>query len=163
MKYKEIFGDLITLGQARKFDVVAQGNNCWCVQGAGLAPQFVKAFGTDKFSMEDQKYAGNVNKLGTIDYQIVRVEKGFPLLVVNCYTQFGFGSNHSNGTSKPVDYEAITLCMRKMNHEFKGKHIGLPKIGAGLGGGNWRKIKGIIKRELYNCDITVVILPKKKR
>ena len=47
--YSEVEGDLVALALAGTFEVVAQGNNCFCVQGAGLAPQFVKAFGTDTF------------------------------------------------------------------------------------------------------------------
>jgi len=58
---------------------------------------------------------------------------------------------------KPLDYEALTLCLRKINWVFSGKHIGLPKIGAGLAGGDWEQIKQIIKNELNDCDVTVVI------
>lgn len=47
--------------------------------------------------------------------------------------------------------------MRKMNHEFKGKQIGLPQIGSGLGGGRWESIKLIIQQELKDCNVTVVI------
>lgn len=170
MKYNEIKGDLIKLAQIGTFDVIAHGCNCHCTMGAGIAPQMARAFGADKFPMEAQQYTGDVNKLGTIDWRELEVStmscipKGYtgictselrhPLIVVNAYTQFGFGG------SKPVDYEAITLCMRKMNHEFKGKHIGLPKVGCGLAGGSWRKVKNIIKRELYNCDVTIVIYQK---
>ena len=41
---------------------------------------------------------------------------------------------------------------------FSGKHIGLPKIGAGLAGGDWNIIKKIIQTELKDCKVTVVIL-----
>jgi len=39
-------------------------------------------------------------------------------------------------------------------------HIGLPKIGAGLAGGDWNRIKEIIKTELTDCKVTVVIYDK---
>lgn len=173
MQYKEVKGDLIKLAQIGTFDVIAHGCNCHCAMGAGIAPQMAKAFGADKFQMERPQYAGEVNKLGTIDYEEFEVstmsclpkgytgistqELRYPLTVVNAYTQFGFGANHKGGQLKPVDYEAITLAMRKMNHIFKGKHIGLPKIGCGLAGGSWKKVKNIIKRELHQCDVTIVI------
>jgi len=179
MKVTEIKGDLIKLAQQGEFDVIVQGNNYFCVQGAGLAPQMVKAFGTDKFPMERDLYKGDINKLGCIDFRAIRrvhdrknessyfgsfnsiYVKSFEenekvLYVVNAYTQYGFGRNHSNGTENPVDYDAVTMVMRKINHEFKGKHIGLPRIGAGLAGGDWNKIKGIILRELTDCDVTLV-------
>jgi O-acetyl-ADP-ribose deacetylase (regulator of RNase III) len=47
--------------------------------------------------------------------------------------------------------------MRKINHTFKGKHIGLPKIGAGLAGGDWNRIKTIIQTELKDMKVSVVI------
>ena len=53
--------------------------------------------------------------------------------------------------------------MRKMNHVFKGKHIGLPQIGAGLAGGDWNRIKNIIQTELTDCKVTVVIYNTNKR
>jgi O-acetyl-ADP-ribose deacetylase (regulator of RNase III) len=80
--------------------------------------------------------------------------------VLNAYTQYKYGRNHADGDAVPVDYDAITLCMRKINHNFKGMHIGLPMIGAGLAGGDWEKIKQIIKRELKDCIVTIVILKK---
>jgi len=38
--------------------------------------------------------------------------------------------------------------MRKINHIFAGKHIGLPLIGAGLAGGDWDRIRVIIKKRI---------------
>ena len=69
---------------------------------------------------------------------------------------FNYGRNHADGDAKPLSYEALTLCMKKMNVLFAGKHIGLPKIGAGLAGGDWERIKFIIQRELQDCQVTVV-------
>lgn len=166
--YREVDGNIILM--AGEFDVIAQGNNCFCTQGAGLAPQFVKAFGTDKFKMESPKFKGDINKLGTIDFEARHFEDGkwvkYPdeggkwvtasVIVVNAYTQYNYGANHADGDKKPVDYEAITMVMRKMNKIFKGKHVGLPKIGAGLAGGDWRIIEGIIQRELKDCTVTIV-------
>jgi O-acetyl-ADP-ribose deacetylase (regulator of RNase III) len=170
--YNEVEGNLLTQAEEGKFDVIIQGNNCMNVQGAGLAPQFVKAFGTDKFKMEHSEYKGDINKLGTIDFQKKYFEQrdeniykwtSYPMwevsyvFVVNCYTQFNYGSNHADGDAKPVDYDAIKMVMRKLNHKFKGLRIGMPKIGAGLAGGDWNKIKAIIQKEIVDCDVTVVI------
>lgn len=159
-KYTEIEGDLIELALKGSFQVIAQGNNCFCVQGAGLAPQMVKAFGTDKYPMEDIKFRGDINKLGCIDYMPYYLSSNEnnqkSVIVVNCYSQYGFGANHSDGTVAPLDYEALTLCLRKMNHIFEGKHIGLPLIGTGLAQGDWNIVKSIIKKELIDMQVTVV-------
>lgn len=169
MKFEEIEGDLISLSLQGKFDVVAQGNNCFCTQSAGLAPQMVKAFGTDRFPME-LTGKGDYNKLGTIDYRFMYLKDGEVLFdgkydiegkhktvaVVNCYTQYKYGRNHADGDKAPLDLLALTLCLRKINHIFKGKHIGLPVIGGGLGGGNPILIVKIMKELLTDCDVTIV-------
>jgi hypothetical protein len=67
-----------------------------------------------------------------------------------------YGKNHVDGVLAPFDYEAFTICMRKMNHIFKGKHIGMPKIGSHLAGGDWEQIEEIIGIELSDCKVTVV-------
>ena len=56
--------------------------------------------------------------------------------------------------------------MKKINSEFKGKHVGLPLIGCGIAGGIWERnlknnpshktVKEIIQTELKDCDVTVV-------
>lgn len=171
MKYQEIEGDLIQLALEGKFDVITHGCNCFCTMGAGIAPQMAKAFDADKFPMESVVYKGDINKLGAIDYNLTHFKKGqrvyyngvttefnvdFSITVVNAYTQYGFGRNHENGTERPLDYEALTLCMKKINHQFKGKHIGLPLIGCGLAGGDWNRVKAIIQQELKDCNVTIV-------
>ena len=121
---------------------------------------------------------GDINKLGTIDYEHQYLWLNHPmskdglgvsmkhksknqenvkdLFVVNAYTQYKYGRNHKDGAIAPFDYEAFTICMRKMNKIFEGKHIGMPKIGAGLAGGSWQRIERIIDAELYSCEVTVV-------
>lgn len=155
--YQEINGNLITLAKEGTFDVITHGCNCLCQMGAGIAPQMAVAFGCDSFKMEAPEYRGDINKLGTIDYEYI---PGLQLTVVNSYTQFKYGTNHTDGVSKPLDYEALILCLRKINHIFKGKHIGLPQIGCGLAGGDWDVVKKIIQTELRDCKVTVVIFKK---
>lgn len=153
--YKEIQGDLIDLALKGNFDVIAHGCNCFCKQKSGIAKQMSSVFDTDIFDLEINT-EGDINKLGQIDYE----DKGNNLTVVNCYTQYKYGKNHKNGDENPRDYDAIILCMRKLNHEFKSKHIGLPKIGCGLAGGDWNIVKRIIKHELKDCNVTVVMYNK---
>ena len=148
-----IDGDLIKLAKQGNFDVIAHGCNCKSTMGAGIAPQMAKAFGCDKFWME--RLGITITKLGNIDYQHVIIGEK-ELTVVNAYTQYNYGRNHSDGDAIPFSYEAFTLCMKKMNNIFKGKHIGLPKIGAGLAGGDWSLIEKIINKELKDCKVTVV-------
>ena len=172
MRYQEIKGDLIEYAKQGIFDVIAHGCNCHSTMGAGIAPQMAKAFGCDKFEME--LIGSDINKLGNIDYKTfvlgensiwsledAKNNRNEPeLTVVNAYTQYNYGRNHSDGVLRPIDYEALTLCLRKMNMCFQGKRIGLPMIGAGLAGGDWDHIKYLIQKELRDCQVTIVIYKK---
>ena len=165
MELNYLKGDLIELAKLGTFEVIIHGCNCLCVQGAGLAKQMNAAFGTldpTKFPLEDMKYRGDMNKLGQIQsYGEYKKLPGtwmdnstsFFLEIVNCYTQYDY--NHGK---KPLDYEALTLCMRKLNSKFRDKHIGTGKIGCNLGGGDWNIVESILERELKNCKVTVVEL-----
>ena len=168
MKYQEVDGDLIKLAKNGYFEVIVHGCNCLSTMGAGIAPQMAEAFGCDRFEME--LWGPTIEKLGNIDYQTVvlgefdiwnlsdyKNNRNEPeLTVVNAYTQYRYGRNHADGTAQPFDYEAFTICVRKLNNVFKGKHIGMPMIGAGLAGGNWNRIKEIIQTELKDCNVTIV-------
>jgi O-acetyl-ADP-ribose deacetylase (regulator of RNase III) len=163
-----IDGDLIKLAKEGNFEVIVHGCNCHSTMGAGVAPQMAKAFGCDKFEMET--WGTTIEKLGNIDYQTVvlgehtiwnlldyKNNRDEPeLTVVNAYTQYMYGKNHVDGVLAPFDYEAFTICIRKMNKIFKDKPIGMPKIGSGLAGGDWNVIEKIIQAELKDCKVTVV-------
>ena len=78
------------------------------------------------------------------------------IYVVNMYAQFYYGTSPKQKFWYPLDYEALRLCLRKVNFIFKGKHIGLPKIGSERAGRDWDRILNIIKEELYLMDVTIV-------
>jgi O-acetyl-ADP-ribose deacetylase (regulator of RNase III) len=151
--YDILEGDLIDLALKGHFEVIAHGCNCFNVQRAGIALQMADNFNTNMFPME-QRQLGDYNKLGQIDVQEKLVGPEEPgqvlsvLRVVNCYTQYQPG--------KDLDYVALAMCLRKINHEYKGMHVGLPMIGAGIAGGDWFIIESIIQEELKDCKVTVV-------
>lgn len=163
-----IDGDLIKLAKEGKFDVIVHGCNCMSSMGAGIAPQMAKAFGCDRFEME--LWGPSIQKLGNIDYQTfvlgenaiwslddAKNNRNEPeLTVVNAYTQYHYGRNFSGSGNIPFDYNAFRICLIKINNVFRGKHIGMPKIGAGLAGGNWDLISEIIRNEMSDCKVTIV-------
>jgi len=144
--YKEVDGDLLKLAKEGHFDFIAHGCNCFCTMQAGIAKsikeQYPSAYLTD---LRTEK--GDIKKLG--NYSETKINGSFTIL--NCYTQF-----HYDSTKKPLDYEAFILCMRKINYKFSYFKIGLPLIGTGLAGGDWKRIKEIIQKELKDMDVTVV-------
>lgn len=168
MPYQEIQGDLIELAKSGQFDIITHGCNCFCKMGRGIAPLMDDAFGCNdpnKYQMEDPAEKGNVNKLGTIEPKIFIRKNGSILIVINSYTQYYYGPQYGKlwRYDIPLDYDALTLCLRKINLRYAGKAIGLPKIGCDKGGGDWDRVKLIIKRELVNMLVTVVMRPPKTK
>jgi O-acetyl-ADP-ribose deacetylase (regulator of RNase III) len=175
MNYKEIEGNIITEALNGAFDVIMHGCNCFCTQKSGLAPQMVKAFGTDAFNFENPSFEGDINKLGMIDGGAKFVKDGKlvelsdvnestkVLIVINAYTQYTPGPD--------ARYDALKLCLEKINDIYKGYHVGLPLIGCGIGGLVWQKevgthssalwhglydVKDIVQDTLTDVDVTIV-------
>ena len=143
---KYIDGDLVK--EAELFDVIAHCCNCFCTMGAGIAPQ-IKAKFPEAYLVDCTTERGDESKLGTITF----TENTSPI-VVNLYGQYDYtGRRHGE---MDLDYDALRSALRAMKEEFSGLLFGLPKIGAGLAGGDWDTIEAIIEEELEGERVIVV-------
>ena len=131
------------------FDLIVHGCNCFCTMGAGIAKGIKAAF-PQAYEADLATQRGDRAKLGTCTSAEID-QNGTPLIVVNAYTQFDW-----RGGGSKVDYNAMRSCMRWIKEHHAGKRIGLPKIGAGLAGGDWPRIVTIIEEELAEENVTVV-------
>lgn len=155
MKY--IKGNLITLAQQGMFDVIVHGCNCHCTMGSGIAPQIARAF-PEAEKVDKETSPGEIMKLGHFTEAISKNAQGKELRVINAYTQYGFGGERA------VDYGAVISCFERIHKQYhvmemnsnKKYKFGIPKIGAGLGGGDWGLISKIIDSCAPNLDITCV-------
>ena len=153
---KIIKGNLVTLAKEGHFDVIAHGCNCFCRQKSGLAKQLADTFMTNKFILEQPEYCGDFDKLGRINGNTIGLyinNETVILDVVNCYTQYEYGYDKS---IRYVDYDALTMCMKKINHIFKDKEVGLPWIGCGLANGDKNIVEQIYKSTLTDVQLTIV-------
>lgn len=141
-------GDIVELAESGRYDVVIHGCNCMCVMGAGVA----KALSTkwpDVKSVDKHTVKGDENKLGNFTY-VCTPEN---LIIVNLYTQYRYGRR-----GVFVDYDAIQEGFRKVRSLFgEDKKYLYPQIGAGLAGGDWKLIEGIIESEFSGLNHTCVI------
>lgn len=147
---KVIKGDLVKLALEGQFDVIVHGCNCFCTMGSGIARQIRETW--PMAYEEDMKTVkGNCDKLGTCS--IYKTASG--LYIFNAYTQYGYGKG-----IKHTDYLAIKECFKDISNRVRGglprARIAYPKIGAGLGGGDWNIISKIIDKELDGLDHTLV-------
>jgi O-acetyl-ADP-ribose deacetylase (regulator of RNase III) len=144
-----ITGDLIELARAGRFEVIAHGCNCFCTMGAGIAKGIRAAFPA-AYEADCRTAPGDRAKLGTCSSATVATAAG-ALTVVNAYTQFDW-----RGPGPHLDEAALASCLRWIREHHAARRLGLPRIGAGLAGGDWERIAAIIARELAGEDVTVV-------
>ena len=71
-------------------------------------------------------------------------------IIINAITQHLFGKNGK----RFVSYDAVAECMNKVNI-MNIQSVAMPKIGAGLGGGDWNVIEQIIISEVKNIPVYV--------
>ena len=147
MEIKYIKGDLIR--DREQYEVIAHQCNCFLSFGAGIAAQ-IKIHIPEAYQADLSTKYGDRAKLGTITY----TANSNPI-VVNMYGQYKY-TRHEVDTN----YDALRSCFKLVKQKFSGKKIGLPLIGAGLASGNWETIEEIIKEELSDEDVTVVIWEK---
>ena len=122
---------------------ILHGCNCQGVMGAGIARQIKDQY-PKVFNEYYKRFVTHGLELGSVQY-VAADNK----LFINAMTQKNIG----NG--RQVSYDAIEHCLQKVNSDFLGSTIAMPKIGAGLGGGNWEIIEKIIEVTCPDIDVHV--------
>ncbi|QQG32204.1 hypothetical protein CkP1_0122 [Citrobacter phage CkP1] len=121
--------------------------------GAGVAGQLAKAypvvFSADKGITE----YGDKEKLGTYSRAVkLYGHDNHEVYCFNLYTQYYPGAN--------VDYGAILYAFQELNAwaetQLYRPKIYIPRIGAGIAGGDWHKIEVII--DMFTPDIDIVVV-----
>lgn len=154
-------GDLIAAAKWGSFDVIAQCCNCQNTMKSGIAPLIARAF-PEAHAADQATAKGSKDKLGHFSVGVVEEPK---LLVYNLYGQFGYWNRRQG--KMDLSYEALDkslsgmrsdIITRGLVRDLKGHvRVGVPKMGAGLAGGDWNIISGMIESYLGIFDLTVVV------
>ena len=144
---KYVKGDLFSTD----CDIIAHGCNCRGGFGSGVARIVALKYPKAR-ELYLEKYEEVGWKLG--DVQFVTTVSG--KIIANCATQDAYlprGVCHAS-------YDGILRAMDKVKcfAQPKNLSIAIPKIGAGLAGGDWSKIEKILNRVFSNYDVTVYYL-----
>lgn len=139
MIIKYIKGDLFAAPEK----YIVHGCNCQGVMGGGVAAIMAK-----KFPKAYKEYAQLYNDKGLTLGHVQFVDCGTKI-IVNMMTQDNYGTKH-----RMVSYDAVADCFEWLNR-MNGQTFAIPKIGAGLGGGNWNIIEAIINESTPNISIYV--------
>ena len=148
---------LITAAQELEVNVIGHQANCFCLMGSGIAPLIAAAF-PDAEKADNETFAGNRNKLGDFtvgEHLVVGALEEEYIQIYNLYGQYGYGREKVD-----TNYIALRHAIRRMAQNLDPHYarIGLPKLGCGLGGGDWAIVSEIIEDELDNFDVTIYVL-----
>jgi O-acetyl-ADP-ribose deacetylase (regulator of RNase III) len=131
-------------------DVIAHGCNCRGGYGAGIAQQILQ-----QFPKAEQAYMSKFRSEGWHLGEVQIVKVGPKKFIANCATQDRFGS--PRGGKVYADYGAIEEVMKQLKDlctEYNYQ-LAMPKIGAGLAGGDWVKIEAIINKVFHDREVWV--------
>lgn len=119
-----------------KEGIILHGCNAQGVMGSGVAKSFKEKF-PEAYHEYLLDYKEGLLQLGYISLYYQNAK----LVLASGITQQYYGRDPN---IRYVDYEAIREIFKKLDYMYHGWHVHIPKIGAGLGNGNWNEIEEII-------------------
>ncbi|AYV75869.1 MAG: hypothetical protein Terrestrivirus3_138 [Terrestrivirus sp.] len=142
MTYDEIKGDLFEIIKNKNYALAHCVGNDF-IMGAGIAVEFKKRYGQQKLLIESSNGVGTCSKIYDKDEN-----RYIFYLVTKPYSR----------TSKPTyaSMENSLTDMFKQIKELGITKIAMPKIGCGLDGLDWNKVKEIIHKTCPN-DVDVLV------
>lgn len=151
MSIHEIRGNLIGLAETGVLDGIAHGCNCLHAMGSGVAGQLARRYPDVPAVDIEETVCGDRLKLGTYTSALVDsvLDSDISFEVINLYTQYA----PSYDGSDVFEYEKFRMALQLLSQEISSNEtickaapyrLGFPKIGAGLAGGDWERIKSSI-------------------
>lgn len=136
-------------------NVIAHGCNCMNTMNSGVARAIRERY-PEAYEADCQTVGGNKSKLGTFSKALV---DNRARMVYNLYQQYGYGRDRVY-----LDYAALEVALKAMREDllslgiFHTCKIGMPKIGAGLAGGDWQMVSNIIDTVFDDKAVWVYVL-----
>ena len=154
---RQIQGDLTSINNGYIMHQV----NCQNVMGAGVAKALYSKYPRVKEAYHEfaTKHPNPKDRLGKI--QPVNLDSNPNLKIFNAYTQLYYGNSAKTKkvyTDENKLIDALTRFDQRAKQDNQPAYVPA-KIGCGLAGGNWERIK---KHILDNTNITIVELPQRQ-
>ena len=158
-------GDLFS----EKHPFIAHGCNAHGIMGGGFALLIKNRYPEAFLRYQDIcKLRDPIDCLGYVRTVPCKEPDGIGVTtILNCITQLNYG----NDGRRYVSYDAVDDCMKLVGnnfqmkdcfgnrrHAFNDDYIAMPKIGTGLGGGEWSIIEAIINHRLKDVKVVVYTL-----
>ena len=127
------YGDILTTT-----GIIVHQVNCRGVMGSGIAKQIKQQYPA-VFEVYRNCFERGDLRLGVIQAVYVDWNK----VIVNACAQEDYGTS-----KRQTNYTALRDCFKQIAEMANSKTINYPKIGCGLGGGDWTVVSKIIDEEL---------------
>lgn len=154
MSITYVNGCLIDALDTGKVSAIAHQANCFNTMKSGVAKAIVERW--PAVAEADQATnKGDPDKLGTLSFTPVFCEDCEIRPVFNLYGQYNYG--REKGVIY-TDLKALGNAFGQMKLFLDSigiKSVGLPKLGAGLGGAKWEDVESCIITELHGLDVTI--------
>lgn len=151
IRYKT--GDLMKFTE----DAFGHGCNCFKTMGAGVALAVKKTYPEVYKADLDFPFPPK-ERLGKYSFALLKKSRIHPFVQTgyNIYSQYSFGAGLQ------LDYNALEkaltdICTLMSDIEHQEKTLALPRIGAGLAGGDWARIEQIIEKVSSSSGIDITI------
>lgn len=131
-------------------DALVNPVNCVGVMGKGLALAFKRTFPTVFREYASACEAGEI-VLGRVQLVETRVKSG-PKFVINFPTK-----NHWRGKSRLEDVRTGVADLVKQTRAKNVRSIAIPALGCGLGGLEWKTVRGVLEKAFEHEDVRVLL------
>ena len=150
MNIEIVKGNVVTAVLAGEVDVLVHQANCFHTFGSGIAKEIRERIYDAYRADLATKYASK-DKLGTISVSFNSC--GLPQ-VINLYGQYNYGRDKRYTDYKALEsgFNLISKCLEP------GTLIGMPKIGCGSAGGDWKIVSKIIEDNLSEFPVRVYVM-----
>jgi O-acetyl-ADP-ribose deacetylase (regulator of RNase III) len=138
---------------------IVQCNNCFGVQGAGIALQIVRKF--PKVLEDDKAFPYSAKeRLGNFCLSAVNSEDSTIKYVGCLYAQYRYGRGERHLNYEAL-YTSFFVFCESWNRRFTNKCFGIPyKMGCNLAGGNWNIVYAILNECVNEFGLKAVICQK---
>ena len=149
-------GDVLEAFKNGEVDIVIHQTNCQGVMGSGIAKQ-IKAQYPEAYEAYMEQYHDQGDRLFLGDVSGANIYRGVfkfgTILNVNGQDKY------ANRSICNTNYASLAKGLLACREWFeKADKVAMPKIGAGLGGGDWNVIEAIINSAFNDRDVYVYTL-----
>lgn len=149
MSIKYLKGNLLKAPQP----LIAHQVNCQGVMGSGVAKAIKESFPVVYLSYRKKVLDFKVET--GLDTGFLLGDVQFVDLGDQVYCNVFSQDNYMPRTECHTNYGAMEKAFRTMKEEYPGKDLAIPKIGCGLGGGDWNKVTEILGTVFDDRDVYV--------